>query len=529
MPLRSLACRRLGSTRRALGRRFGGRFGDLGGFVCGELLSECDGVLAAVVEPDGFILDDALVHRHEEIGPLVHLVNVRHRIGHLPQLEGAIAELRGTQSGVRLVVPDAADHQLGYGVEGELGWLAGQHVRHAREHVRRRHRRKVVLEREQRHGRLWRATLAELLGEVVHAVHGIDDVVRSGAERLDERDAHVLVVTRVEEELDLARCDALFERRHEVGNKRFLGTGSTNGDEDAARLARLGAGDARGAVGLDAIDHVLGDPRAGDAQPIGGDSHAQQVVIVTRTLDQVVSTRDDDEPLGVVVDDEIDHFGEAERDSCETDEAVRRDDRRVLGQTQEDRPQVLRHLVRDAQSRLVTSLGERPPELLHRAAEFGGHPRTLGVEGVHVLDQSRLGRVDVEQVVKVRCAARGNSPRRSSICDAVVAKAHADRAHDERAILARVWREWHRAITRPQRRGHHQAFDERRLRLREWHSHLRHLAAAHVELVEEDTLGPDKERWIGLTHVRVNIERVVLDHAIVARSENDHITTNQDS
>ena len=48
---------------------------------------------------------------------------------------------------------DAPDHHLGDWVEGELRWLASEHVSYAGEYVSRRHRREVDREGEEGNGR----------------------------------------------------------------------------------------------------------------------------------------------------------------------------------------------------------------------------------------------------------------------------------------------------------------------------------------------------------------------------------------
>ena len=106
------------------------------------------------------------------------------------------------------MIADAADHQLRNRIEGELRRLAAEHIGDAREDVRRRNRREVVLESEERHGRLGREALTKPIGEGIDAVHRVDGIVRRVcAQRLDERGAHVLVITGVQHELDLARLD----------------------------------------------------------------------------------------------------------------------------------------------------------------------------------------------------------------------------------------------------------------------------------------------------------------------------------
>ena len=77
--------------------------------------------------------------------------------------------------------------------------------------------------------------------------------------------------------------------------------------------------DARGAVGLDVDDEVARRPRAGELELLG-----LTPIRSSRSwsaLHEVERAGHDDEPLGVVVDHEVDHLGEAARDGEEADEA----------------------------------------------------------------------------------------------------------------------------------------------------------------------------------------------------------------
>jgi hypothetical protein len=65
-------------------------------------------------------------------------------------------------------------------------------------------------------------------------------------------------------------------------------------------------------------------------------------MIVGGALDEVDRARDDDEVLGVVVDDQVDDALEAAGHGEQPDEAVRRDDGRLLGHGEQQRLDLLR-------------------------------------------------------------------------------------------------------------------------------------------------------------------------------------------
>mmetsp|Transcript_26484 Transcript_26484/g.78336 ORF Transcript_26484/g.78336 Transcript_26484/m.78336 type:complete len:350 (-) Transcript_26484:389-1438(-) len=333
------------------------------------------------------------------------------------------------------MVPDAPDHQLGHRVESKLGRLAREHVGDAGEDVGCRHGGEVLLEGEEGHRVRRLDSRPQALRVLVHALHAVDDgVVRDadGRERLGEGDAHVLVVARVQHELHLALGHVRAERLDELAHESLLRARAADGDEDAARLARARALLPKLAVELDVVDEVLRDPVAGEDEPVGRDSHPEEVVVVGRALDEVVRAGHDDEPLRIVVDHEVDDMLEAEGDGEHPHKAVRRDDGRGAGDRLHERPQVLRHLVKHAQRVLVAVLGDHAPQLLDRAPELCRHTRAFRVELVHVDDQLGFGRVDVEQVVEVRRPPRAERPRRRRVRDAVVAESHPDCADDDR-------------------------------------------------------------------------------------------------
>mmetsp|Transcript_24609 Transcript_24609/g.79137 ORF Transcript_24609/g.79137 Transcript_24609/m.79137 type:complete len:350 (+) Transcript_24609:554-1603(+) len=333
------------------------------------------------------------------------------------------------------MVPDAPDHQLGHRVESELGRLAREHVGDAGEDVGGRHGGEVLLEGEEGHGVRRLDSRPQALRVLVHALHAIHDgVVRDadGRERLGEGDAHVLVVARVQHELHLALGHVRAERLDKLAHEGLLRARAADGDEDAARLARARALFPKLAVKLDVVDEVLWDPVAGEDEPVGWDAHPEQVVVVGRALHEVVRAGDDDEPLRIVVDHQVDDMLEAEGNGEHSHEAVRRDDGRGAGDRLHERPQVLRHLVKDTQRVLVAVLGDHAPQLLHWPSELCRHTRAFRVELVHVDDQLGFGRVDVEQVVEVRRPPRAERPRRRRVRDAVVAESHPDCANNDR-------------------------------------------------------------------------------------------------
>mmetsp|Transcript_15746 Transcript_15746/g.34157 ORF Transcript_15746/g.34157 Transcript_15746/m.34157 type:complete len:308 (+) Transcript_15746:595-1518(+) len=240
----------------------------------GPRLRDFDSLLAAVVQPDLIVVDDAVVHLHQQVWRLEEL-DVGERVAGLPKLESAVAELGGAQGRIGLVITDATDHELGHRVEGELRGLAAEDVGDAADDVGGRDGGEVGVEGEERDGLLGLAAGKHGRTEVAHAVEGVDKLVdrADGLERLDKGSLHVRVVTRVEEQLHLARGQLVLERDDQVAHERALCTRAADWDEQAGGLLRGSARLACGAVGRDVDDQVLRDPRADKLDLLGGHAH----------------------------------------------------------------------------------------------------------------------------------------------------------------------------------------------------------------------------------------------------------------
>mmetsp|Transcript_40935 Transcript_40935/g.128538 ORF Transcript_40935/g.128538 Transcript_40935/m.128538 type:complete len:418 (+) Transcript_40935:1654-2907(+) len=335
------------------------------------------------------------------------------------------------------MVPDAPDHQLGHRVESELGRLAREHVGDAGEDVGGRHGGEVLLEGEEGHGVRRLDSRPQALRVLVHALHAIHDgVVRDadGRERLGEGDAHVLVVARVQHELHLALGHVRAERLDKLAHEGLLRARAADRAKDTRRLACGGAGLACIAVGLDVDDELPRDPVADDLEVLWVDAHLQELVVHGRALDQVDRAGNDVERLRVVVKHEVDDAREAGGDGREADIREAGDDRRVSREGCSERAEVRRD-----DRELAREVGRRPvghEVAKHEldGAELGLDARDLRVEVVHRLDEGRLLRVEVEQVVEVRLLVHAERPRGCGVGDAVVAVAHPDGAHHDAAL-----------------------------------------------------------------------------------------------
>mmetsp|Transcript_12099 Transcript_12099/g.41115 ORF Transcript_12099/g.41115 Transcript_12099/m.41115 type:complete len:297 (-) Transcript_12099:216-1106(-) len=294
------------------------------------------------------------------------------------------------------------------------------------------------------------------------------------------------MVARVEEQLGATGAHEGPQGRDEVHDEAPLGAGAAHGHEEAQRAPRARPRGACGRVHSRVLHELPWDPVTSKAHLGGRDAHAQEGVQVGRALDEVERAGDDDEPLGVVVDDEVDHTRKARGDRCHAHQAVRRDDRRPLVQAREQRLEVLSHLPGGPQRVLVPVAGERAPEALHGAAELRGEARAPRVGPVRRLDELRLGRIDREEVVEVGSTRAALHPRGSRVSDTEMAEAHADGAqHHGGGGRGRA----RRAALRGERAGHLKARHVRRGPLAEGHGLCGRAVSSDVHAVQKGHLG----------------------------------------
>mmetsp|Transcript_40380 Transcript_40380/g.130209 ORF Transcript_40380/g.130209 Transcript_40380/m.130209 type:complete len:540 (+) Transcript_40380:334-1953(+) len=395
-----------------------------------------DGGLAAVVHADARVGEDRVVHLRERVGRLRKDVEVAHDVRHLAQLLRPVPDLGGAQRRVELVVAHAAEHQLWHRVEGELTRLAREHVRDAAQDVGGGDGREVDVEGEDSDGALRLEAGGHAAAKVVHALQRVDERVADAevVEAVGEGLVHVGVVARVEQQLRAAARDALRHRPDQLAHECLLRARAADRAEDTRRLARGGAGLACIAVGLDVDDELPRDPVADDLEVLRVDAHLQELVVHGRALDQVDRAGDDVEGLRVVVKHEVDDAREAGGDGREADIREAGDDRRVAREGCRERAEVRRD-----DRELAREVGRRPvghEVAKHEldGAELGLDARDLRVEVVHRLDEGRLLRVEVEQVVEVRLLVHAERPRGCGVSDAVVAISHPDGAHHDAAL-----------------------------------------------------------------------------------------------
>ena len=102
------------------------------------------GVLATVVDPNLIVVLDGLAHDLDQVRAQEE-PDVLDGEGDLAHFQGPVAQFGGPQGRVGLMVPHAADHELGDGVEGQLARLARQDVGHVAQDVGGGHCGEVIL------------------------------------------------------------------------------------------------------------------------------------------------------------------------------------------------------------------------------------------------------------------------------------------------------------------------------------------------------------------------------------------------
>mmetsp|Transcript_12462 Transcript_12462/g.27428 ORF Transcript_12462/g.27428 Transcript_12462/m.27428 type:complete len:407 (+) Transcript_12462:543-1763(+) len=326
-------------------------------------------------------------------------------------------------------------HDLGKAIKGKLRRLGEKNVNRAAHDVRGRDGGKVIIEREKRHAFLRIVVGEKRIAELVHSFHGVDGGVGKPTfvEFVYEGLPHMLVVPGVQENLHGSVLDQGGDGTDERRDEFPLGTRPADGNEKTegrllfVRLSNDRAADPAIAVGPNVGDEVVGTPVSGDAHVLLRHAHPTQVAVVSGPLHQVETSRGHDEPLRMVVDDQVDDLGKPRGDGGARHETVGAHDGGFAVESAQEGRDELSHLVGGAEAVGVPALGGGAPGFFGGPADLAGDAGSFRVEGVHVLDQGRLvGGGDVQEVVEESAASGiGRSPGRGGVGDAVVAETHA--------------------------------------------------------------------------------------------------------
>mmetsp|Transcript_14237 Transcript_14237/g.25847 ORF Transcript_14237/g.25847 Transcript_14237/m.25847 type:complete len:492 (+) Transcript_14237:2517-3992(+) len=354
-------------------------------------------------------------------------------------LEGSIAQFRRSKGTVGFVVTDPSDHEFRNGIKGHFGRFAHQDITDANQQITSGHRRKVILKSKQGDGLGWFRIIpfqqiVPKLHDTIHIRH-ISIVQFTGGQRFNKGSLHVSMITGIQKQLDLSFLHQGRQGDNEFGDKLALGTSTTDGNQETDRLVGIGsATNASGTRFGNALDQIAGTPVTGTRQLVRRNTHAQKVMVVGGSLHEIQRPGHHHKPLCVIVNDQVNDVLKAGCHGGRGHQTVRGHNDAPLVESRNDGPQVLSHLIGQAQGIFVSTLGESAPGTLRNAAQLGGPATALGVELVRVLNEGGFGTVNVQKVVEVGLAVFGGveTPGRGGVGNAVVSKAHADRANDER-------------------------------------------------------------------------------------------------
>mmetsp|Transcript_14900 Transcript_14900/g.22330 ORF Transcript_14900/g.22330 Transcript_14900/m.22330 type:complete len:278 (+) Transcript_14900:340-1173(+) len=225
------------------------------------------------------------------------------------------------------MISNTANHQLWNRIKSQFRRFASKNICNSTEDIRRRHSGEVSTKRKERHGGFGFIPSQEIITESTHSLSRIDGIILLNTnffQDILECSLHMNMISRIQKQLHLFGFHQWSKRFHILTNELPLRSCSPDRNQDTTwfEFRRCGTGNSSCTILGNVLDEVTWDPMSCELNIFGRDAHFEKVLIIHRSLYEIQAAGYNDEPLRMVINDEVDDFGEPRSDGCKSDIAV---------------------------------------------------------------------------------------------------------------------------------------------------------------------------------------------------------------